>query len=207
MFVEAQNQGFLSFEDDCTEELVIHGLSRKDMRVLYQDLLQKEVNEVPGYHLGEFFLASVKNINTIFSDFLELWPKMMRRFELGAPKFNEEAQTLSFLYYKNGFEASPRRDLMKRIWTNPVFYRNVDATDTSLVLWHLPAEKTFGLARLYDYLVKQPGNENRYNDKEYAALVSKVLGIPHLSAGKKITYYVTSYYRALMKRLKNKNSV
>lgn len=202
LFHEAEKQGFLSFEDDCTEDLVIHGLSRKDMRELYADLLGKRVDEVPGYHLGEFFLASVQNINTIFSGFLELWPQMMRRFELNQPKFNEEAQTLSFLYYKNGFKASPKRNLMKRIWTNPVFYRNVDPLDTSLVLWHLPAEKTYGLARLYDLLVKPGHYGHKFNNKQYAALVSGVLNVPYLSFEKKVVYYVTSYYRALVKRLR-----
>lgn len=202
LFQEAAKQGFLSFEDDCTEDLVIHGLSRKDMRSLYADLLGREVVEVPGYHLGEFFLASLQNINTIFSGFLELWPLMMHRFELEQPKFNEEAQTLSYLYYKNGFKASPRRNLMKRIWTNPVFYRNVDPLDTGLVLWHLPAEKTYGLAKLYDLLVKY-GNYGRHiNNKQYASLVSSALGVPHLSPRKKLAYYVSSYYRATMKRLK-----
>lgn len=202
LFDEAKKQGFLSFEDDCTEDLIIHGLSRKDMRLLYQDLLDRQVYEIPGYHLGEFFLASVRNICTIFSDFLELWPKMMQRFELNEPKFNEEAQTLSFIYYKNNLKASPKRNLMKRIWTNPVFYRNVDPLDTSLVIWHLPAEKTFGLARLYQLLVKQSDYGSRYNARQYLSLVSGVLGVPYLSAGKKTAYYIISYYRALAKRLK-----
>ena len=61
----------------------------------------REIHEIPGYHLGEFFLASVKNVNTIFSGFIELWPRMIERFKNGLPKFNEEAQTLSYLYYKN----------------------------------------------------------------------------------------------------------
>ncbi|MBC7915841.1 MAG: hypothetical protein H7Y07_17160, partial [Pyrinomonadaceae bacterium] len=56
LFAEAGETGFLSFEDDCTTDLVIHGLSRKDMKLVYEDLLKETVNEIPGYHLGEFFL-------------------------------------------------------------------------------------------------------------------------------------------------------
>ena len=34
LFDQAKEKGFLSFEDDCTTDLVIHGLSRKDMKTL-----------------------------------------------------------------------------------------------------------------------------------------------------------------------------
>jgi len=202
LFSEAANKGFLSFEDDCTNDLVIHGLSRKDMKSLYQDLLGHEINEIPGYHLGEFFLATLKNINIIFADFLELWPVMMRRFECCLPKFNEEAQTLSFLYYKNGFKASPKRTLMKRIWTNPVFYRNVDPLDTSLILWHLPSEKTYGLAKLYNILVKPGDFGFHFSNRQYVSIAQKTLGIPYLSFLNVVKYYYLSYYRATAKRAK-----
>lgn len=204
LFEEAAATGFLSFEDDCTHELVIHGLNRMDMQVLYEDLLQTPVQEVPGYHLGEFLLASVANLQIIYAGFKELWPELLRRNLAGLPKFNEEAQTLSYLYYKNGLKASPRRDLMKRIWTNPVFYRNVEASDLDLVLWHLPAEKTFGIAALYQLLIDQSPEYGIYLSPEVIlpALQEK-LGIPELSAAMKMRYYSISYTRAIRKRIKN----
>lgn len=205
LFADANETGFLSFEDDCTTELVIHGLSRKDMKLLYEELLKEKVNEIPGYHLGEFFLASVKNINTIFSGFLELWPELLRRSELGLPKFNEEAQTLSYLYYRNGFKASPKKTLLKRIWTNPVFYRNVEPTDADVAIWHLPAEKQFGLADLYEILINTQNNYGfNLSNKDYISVVQKTLGIPHLSIQMKLKYYIVSYYRAIRKRAKKK---
>lgn len=203
LFSEMKDSGFLSFEDDCTTELIIHGLSRRDLRDLYEDLLGEKIIEIPGYHLGEFFLANVENIRLIFKGFLELWPELLRRHQLGLPKFNEEAHTLSFLYYKNGFQASHRRDLMKRIWTNPVFYRNVEPTDTELIVWHLPAEKTYGLAALYTILINKSGGYGlELNNNEFLSLVEKQLGIPYLPIAKKLKYYSLSYYRALRKRAK-----
>ena len=173
------------------------------MKHLYEDLSGKKVNEIPGYHLGEFFLASVKNVKTIFSDFLELWPQMITRFEAGLPKFNEEAQTLSYLYYKNNFKASPSRSLMKRIWTNPVFYRNVEPTDTDLIVWHLPSEKTYGLADLYQVLVNTRDDFGfGLNNNEFISTVTQTLGVPYMSPQMKMKYYVMSYYRAIKKRAK-----
>ena len=206
LFNEASKNGFLSFEDDCTEDLVIHGLSRKDMKVLYQELLGHHIQEIPGYHLGEFFLATLKNIHIIFAGFLELWPQMIERYNSGLSKFNEEAQTLSFLYYKNDFKASTKRNLIKRIWTNPVFYRNVDPLDTSLILWHLPSEKTFGLAKLYNILIKSSDMGFHFSNKQYVTIAQDTLGIPYLSISKKIKYYILSYYRAIKKRVIRKKN-
>jgi hypothetical protein len=197
------NGGFLSFEDDCTTELVIHGLSRIDRKLLYQELLNTKIDEIPGYHLGEFFLASVKNINIIFNDFLKLWPELKLRFKAGLPKFNEEAQTLSFIYFKNGFKASPSRKLLKRIWTNPVFYRNVEETDAELVIWHLPSEKMYGLADLYKNLFfKQAGYGQQLSNDKYKELATGLLGIPRLPLTMWFKYYYLSHYRALQKRVK-----
>jgi hypothetical protein len=203
LFKEMNGQGVLSFEDDCTTDLVIHGLSRKDMKGVYEYLLKRQVDEIPGYHLGEFFMASVENIRIIFEGFLELWPQLLKLNELRLPKFNEEAHTLSYLYYKNGFTASPRRNLMKRIWTNPVFYRDVAPTDTELIVWHLPAEKMFGLADLYNQMIARRIDYGfGLNNREFINLVQEKLGIPNLSYLKRLRYYYVSYYRAFRKRFK-----
>lgn len=203
LFEIAAPSGFISFEDDCSTDLVIHGLSRKDMKELYQDLSGKKVDEIPGYHYGEFFLANVKNINTIFEDFTKLWPELISRYNAGLPKFNEEAQTLSYIYHKNNFVSSPRKDMMKRFWTNPVFYRNVEKQDTEVAIWHLPSEKTFGLADLYKTLIL---NQNNYgldlNEEAFTKILRNSLGIPRLTLSKFTKYYAVSYYRAARKKIK-----
>ena len=204
LFRYAAPRGFASFEDDCTTDLVIHGLSRKDMKLLYEDLLDEQIDVIPGYHLGEFFLASVKNIKIIFEDFKQLWPQLLRRHEQNLPKFNEEAQTLSFIYFKNKLEASKNKTFLKRIWTNPVFYRNVEPTDVNVAIWHLPAEKTFGLFDLYtDLIVRLPKFGLTLPHKIYTKKIQKYLGIPYLSLSGYSKYYCYSYYRALKKRLKS----
>ena len=121
------------------------------------------------------------------------------------PKFNEEAHTLSYLYFKNGFRAAKQNPYMRRIWTNPLFYREVQATDVDLTLWHLPAEKTFGLRTVYDVLMNETNNFGLDMRAEtYTELIQKSLGVPHLTLGMKMKYYTVSYYRAIKKRLKPK---
>ena len=203
LFNEAQPRGFISFEDEVDAGYVINGLSRNDLKLLYQDLLQQQISEMPSYHLGEFLLSNVQNIRKFFADFKELWPVLLQRHAAGKIKFNEEAHTLSYLYFKNGFRASTTNNWMRRIWTNPLFYREVRQSDVDLAIWHLPAEKTFGLYNLYHQLLdKQENFGFDISNTDYIRLVQKVLHIPHLPLAVKLQYVTTSYYRAIKKRVK-----
>ena len=203
LFDASSKSGFISFHDDVKPDYVINGLSRNDLKVLYQELLGKEIKEIPHYHLGEFLLSSVSNIKKFFSDFQGLWPKLMERNRLGKLKFNEEAHTLSFLYFKNGFRPHYDNRFMRRIWTNPLFYREVRESDVNLAIWHLPAEKTFGIFMLYDLFLNRSGNFGfDLTNKEYIEIVQRAIGVPHLPVKLKIEYYTISYYKAIKKRLK-----
>lgn len=204
LFQAAAPKGFISFKDDVAADYVINGLSCNDLRSIYRDLLQHPVDETPAYHLGEFLLSSVPNIRKFYADFVVLWPELLRRHQNGEKKFNEEAHTLSYLYFRNGFRPATSNPFMKRIWTNPLFYRNVEDSDTSLAIWHLPAEKTFGIRLLYDYFITLPGFGAGIDNVDFLELVEKELGIPHLTYKRRLKYYTTSYYRAIRKRIVGK---
>lgn len=201
LFDAAASQGFISFKDPVKPDYIINGLSRNNLKTLYQELLQTEINEIPDYHLGEFLLCNVKNIQKIYQDFLGLWPKLLERNEKGLMKFNEEAHTLSFLYFKNGFRASTDASFMRRIWTNPVFYRDVQPSDTKLIIWHLPSEKIFGIYTLYHLFFNEFGNYGfDISNQAFITLVQKAVSVPKLSFRMKAKYYIVSYYKALKKR-------
>jgi hypothetical protein len=201
LFAAAAPTGFISFEDKVKPDYVINGLSRNHLKDLYEELLGEKITEIPSYHLGEFLLCSVKNIKAIYKDFLELWPVLVARHNKGLIKFNEEAHTLSYLYFKNGFRAAAENTFMKRIWTNPLFYRNVEDSDIDLAIWHLPSEKTFGIARLYHlFMNRLPDYGFGISNEKYLDAVYKLSGIPHLPLGMRLEYYTVSYYRAIKKR-------
>ncbi len=203
LFEAAGPQGFISFEDPVKPDYVINGLSRNDLKTIYQELLGTEIAEIPSYHLGEFLLCSVKNIQKIYADFQELWPQLLERNEKGRMKFNEEAHTLSYLYFKNGFRASTDASFMRRIWTNPVFYREVRKSDTELILWHLPAEKIFGIHNLYNLFFKKKQNYGfDISNQDFISLVEKAVSVPRLSFRMRLKYYTVSYFKALKKRFK-----
>jgi hypothetical protein len=202
LFKEAAPSGFISFEDAAPADFVINGLSRNDLKDIYGKLLHKKIDDLPSYHIGEFYLSSVRNLMKFYNDFLEIWPEVLKLHERGEKKFNEEAHTLSFLYYKNGFKARHWYPFMKRIWTNPLFYRNAEPKDVDLILWHLPAEKTFGLRTLYDYFMKKvPNYGSDMTHEVYVNIVQDAVSVPTLSTSAKLKYYFVSYYKAIKKRI------
>lgn len=202
LFKEAAPSGFISFEDAAPAEIVINGLSRNDLKDIYGKLLHKKIDDLPSYHIGEFYLSSVRNLRKFYNDFVEMWPEVLKLHERGEKKFNEEAHTLSFLYYKNGFRARHWYPFMKRIWTNPLFYRNAEPKDVDLIIWHLPAEKTFGLRTLYDYFMnKAPNYGFDMTHDNYLNVVQDSVSVPALSTSAKLKYYFVSYYKAIKKRV------
>lgn len=203
LFDAAAPQGFISFEDPVKPDYIINGLSRNDLKTIYQELLGTTITEIPSYHLGEFLLCSVKNIQKIYADFVELWPQLLERNQKGLMKFNEEAHTLSYLYFKNGFRASTDASFMRRIWTNPVFYREVRNSDTGLIIWHLPSEKIFGIQSLYNLFFNKLSNYGfQLSNPDFINKVSKAVSVPRLPFRARLKYYAVSYFKALKKRFK-----
>lgn len=195
--------GYASITETCNSDYVINGLNLKDMKLIYEDLLNYEIKDVPRYHLGEFLLLSKANIKKISTDFYELWPKLLTKHEKGELKFNEEAHSLSYLYYKNGFTEDNASNYVKRIWTNPVFYRNVTLEDTGLTIWHLPSEKRFGFEYCYDFLVNKCVDFGfNLSDELYLESIYDFFSVPHLTIKRTLIFYLLSYYRASVKRIK-----
>lgn len=130
----------------------INGLTRQDMRLLYTELDGRDPGLVPEYFGGEIFAADMQVIRQINRMAKGIWQQMLERFAAGKPKFNEEAHFLSYCYHKIGNYGS-LEGFIKRIWTSPK-YNNVQAGDEQLPIWHLPAEKTGGIALIFRQIGK-----------------------------------------------------
>ncbi|BCS80371.1 hypothetical protein [Anaerocellum diazotrophicum] len=118
---------------------VVNGLSRQQMKEVYEDILNIKLDCVPRYYGGEIVAAKKEVIVEVYKEFTNLFPIMLERNKQKKLKFNEEAQTLSFLYYKLGFENNEANKFIKRIWTSPKCY-NFTEGDMYLHILHLPYE-------------------------------------------------------------------
>jgi hypothetical protein len=147
LFAEIRQHGLLALPMPYGDKHNINGVTREDMRQIYTDLDGRDPGENPLYYGGEIFAATlpvIRKINTIAPG---LWHHMMERHRTGRIKLNEEAHFLSYCYYKIGGFGSLER-FIKRIWTSPQ-YSNVQPEDINLPIWHLPSEKTGGIALIF----------------------------------------------------------
>jgi hypothetical protein len=146
-----QRSGLASLVIPYPPDETINGLTRREMQALFADLSGAALGSPPPYLGGEVFAATGAAAARVAAELPALWPELMRRFRSGEPYFREEAHLLSYVYWKLGFEAGGADPFMRRIWTTLVAGRGHDAqpADLDLAVWHLPAEKRYGIHRLF----------------------------------------------------------
>lgn len=173
LFADIRKNGLMTLPMGFDPSYNINGLTRGDMQRLFGELDDKMPGELPEYCGGEIFAATYAKVEEINAMAPKIWEAMLRRFAEGKPKFNEEAHFLSYCYYKLGANAT-LRPYIRRIWTSPKF-KNVEKADFDLPIWHLPAEKTGGIALLFKRLKAYTGRMMLYNGRED---LGGMLGVP-----------------------------
>ena len=74
--------------------------------------------------------------------------------------------------------------VMKRIWTSPR-YNNAQPGDENLPLWHLPAEKRYGLRDMFTFFAAR-GFPVQMDPAEFRELAMRLCGIPAKSPAKQL---------------------
>ncbi len=186
LYQELTQKGALLYSMSYSEEHSINGLTRVEMKALYEEISGEPLTEIPRYCGGEFFAATSEAIRAMAELSEAIWRECMDRFELGKAKFNEEAHFLSYLYFRLGFEHDTANRFIKRLWTQ-FSYRNVEPQDYELAIWHVPAEKRYGFKRLYrvirkrdSWFWKMPAVDR------WRARIGVMLGIPAFGTHKKL---------------------
>lgn len=150
LFAAVKRHGFLALPITHALTDNINGITRKDMRVLYSLLSGNDPGFDPVYYGGEVFAATPSVVRRINAMMPHIWQTMLERHQAGEPKFNEEAHFLSYCYEQIGGFGS-FEPFTRRIWTSTRF-NDVQASDLHLPIWHLPSEKTGGIAILFRWL-------------------------------------------------------
>lgn len=154
LFEKIREYGLMALPMRFADDYDINGVTRVDMRRIFAALDGgKEPDHNPEYFGGEVFAATLKTVRTINQMAPPIWQDMLERHRTGQQKLNEEAHFLSYCYYKIGGWGS-LDTFIKRIWTSPKF-TNVQEQDFNLPIWHLPAEKTGGIALVFKTLGKR----------------------------------------------------
>ena len=145
--------GLLALDISLPADEDINGITQRDMKQIFEELGLPVPGEIAHYYGGEFFAATADAIHRLAREVDPLWTLQMERFAEGKLKFNEEAHFLSYLYAKLGYAAPTANAYIARIWTS-FKYRNTVPEDVDLMIWHVPAEKKYGLKRLYQQVIR-----------------------------------------------------
>jgi hypothetical protein len=152
-----QQAGLLTMVADIenSPNYTMNGISRLNMKEIYNELGVSTKDEAPHYYGGEMFAAKGSEIKLVVDEINEVWSKSMSRFEKGKLKFNEEAHMLSYIYFKLGYSHKSGNKYIKRIWTQLFGSNNVDGTEKFLTIWHMPTEKKLGIKRLFIHVINK----------------------------------------------------
>lgn len=200
LFAAVTAEQCITYIIDYAPDHDINGNSRKSMQTVFSSLLNQRVEHLPHYHAGEFYATTIAVLKTLIPDFYIVWKQLLALNEAGLDKLHEEAHTLSYLFYKSGFEGGQANQYIKRLWTDPTTFRNVEGGDECLAIWHLPAEKRHGFVVLFQWLQKQNFSLSATEQKQLQQRLQNIFMIPSIPFQKR------SYFAAklLMKKVFSK---
>jgi lipopolysaccharide biosynthesis glycosyltransferase len=179
---------------------VINGITRNDMKNIFESLDDIKLDSVPDYHAGEFFAATIRYVKKIMDIFYPTWQMLLELHKKNLPRLNEEAHVLSYLYYKTGRKGGEANMYIKRMWTDPTTYRNIDTGDQHFKIWHLPAEKRYGFKTFFKFLKKQSFDLNAFTNEQLIKKFERTFQIPQLNVSRKIFFIVKNIAKKIMKK-------
>lgn len=178
--------GLLTYDTHFPPDEKANGLTRLDLQALYAEMSARPVPETPGYCGGDIFASNTEALQRLSSEIDPIWAASLERHRQGLTHFNTEEHFLSYLVYRLGYGVGTANPFISRIWTGRK-YRTAAAGDFDLTLWHTPAEKKFGLRRLFHEMTRSNSLFWRVSPgDEFARYVSGFLGIPKSSRTKKV---------------------
>lgn len=137
------------------------------------------------YFGGEIVAGPAKCLPTLVGSANDAYESLMAQHSADESVAFEEAHVLSAAYQKGGYVRLDPRVHIKRMWTQALRYRNVSEGDQEVALWHVPAEKEFGLRRLFGDLTRRGDDAMlALPEARWHHLIQSRLGVPKNDARK-----------------------
>ncbi len=182
-FREIREKGSLLYLADYPPDTDINGVSRAVRSHVFEEMSGRS-SEEPQLHVGGEFLgldrATACAVSRLCRD---AWDEQLRRHTAGQQVLPTEEHVLSYVAWLLYLPIGGANRYCRRIWTS-LRYRTATEADLSLPVWHLPAEKHYGLRRLWLALAQGrgpllgDGRGNRLTE------LARYCGIPRRSLGK-----------------------
>jgi hypothetical protein len=201
-----RKEGLACYEVGYDVDHRVNGLSINDLRHLTTRLGITPMGRL-SYCGGEFIAGTHTEIRRLSSETSQIWSQLMDLHRADSSLAFEEAHILSMAYSLMGHQPGTADAFIRRLWTQPMKPRNVTPQDLRLSLWHVPAEKKYGLARLYKQLQRRKMPDFlSLSDVEFTHRMGDQVGIPRNSIQKTIIDVGTATLMRISNQLRGSNS-
>lgn len=171
---------FAGYVVETGEDEPVNGMTRRGMAAAATGLSGHPFAPIPHFG-GELFATTIgawkRNRKT--------FDTMLDQATLGtgpAAGVLTEEHIFSIAFALLDQPAADAQGVIKRIWTSPR-HNTARPGDQHLPIWHLPAEKRYGLKDLYDWLAKR-GFPSELPFNPFHQTVMQLCAVPRKSAGK-----------------------
>ena len=190
-----QNNGFLSMCPILDDSERINGYTLAELNNL-AILLGCKTNRIKKYSGGEFIGLRGDILQNVFKEVRQVLENFRDLCEEKDLQYIEEAHLLTIVYNTLNLEPGKADQYIRRIWTQFLHYQNRQESDIDLLMWHIPAEKRFGLRRLADEVLRLTWSKIDYD--LLPERIDKQLGIRRNSVKKALLDSIDSIkYRIL----------
>lgn len=158
----------------------VNGMTRRSMAAAAEGLAGRPFAPVPHYG-GELFATTIgvwKRHRQPFDTMLE--QATLREGPAAGVLTEEHIFSIAFALLDH--PAADTKSVIKRIWTSPR-HNTARPGDQHLPIWHLPAEKRYGLADLYYWLARR-GFPADLPPDEFRQTAMRLCAVPRKSADK-----------------------
>lgn len=194
LFDNTRKAGSALYAMDYKPNVPINGTTLEEMEQVYTACYGVPPSTPLRYYGGEFIALRGDAVMAVNREF----PKL-RKFNFsrpqGMPRLHEEAHFFSLLAEHLHLRNDIGNSYVKRMWTTWHF-NNVVPGDEELPIWHLPAEKKYGLYHLYRLLER---NKGIHDEQIFWKKARTYCGIPHTGLRKK-TYMLVSKLKEKLKQ-------
>lgn len=195
-----RDSSVITYEVGYQRHHLINGQSISDLESLMEVVKVNATSRVT-YCGGEIVAGTREGLSNLADHAHTIWQQLMRIHTTHEEMAFEEAHVLSIAYAAMGCAPGTCNTHIRRLWTQPLKPRNTQASDLILAMWHLPAEKKYGIERLYrDILHRGPAGFMALSDTSFIEHASRRVGLPRNSVVK----VVQDVSRAGLARIRKK---
>lgn len=195
-----KTDGYLGYDTGFPAEWKSNNVSRNDLKNLYEEINGAKDNEVPVYFGGEIYGVHGKDrLLTYYQTAKDMFNISTTKWEQRDVKFNTEEHLFSCVLWKLGLKNGNANSHIKRMWTR-ARYRNIKRSDIDFSIWHVPAEKAYGMMKLSKEVFTNHSKFWTTNVTDLPQYIGKYVTIPRRSISRYIGDCCKRFFLKLIKK-------